>query len=209
MSSLTFLSLRPILRLLPRSTRSHRHRVQPYDLAAVQTLSTPLDRGSTVPLCAVCIEAGRATEATHQTRDLLCGCDEDIQQLEQHGRAAVRRQRSAEPHGYMDREAPPAGGTNGNRPADSRDQGTGLGDGSAGPSDDRVVVVPRTAAKRRAWRYEWVEGADELDRWTSKTKVTRRALRGVRRGAGAGTRQGVHMWCKQLFGELDNSSELQ
>jgi len=204
MSNLTIQRLRPMMRLLPRSTRSHRHRVQPWDLPAVQTQSAPLDRGSTVPLCAVCIEAGRATEATCQTRDLLCGCDEHIRQLEQHGRAAVHRQRSAEPHGYMDREAPPACGTNGNRPADSRDQGTGLSDGSA-PATIAMVVVPHAAAKRRAWRYEWVEGADELDRWTSKTKVTRRALRGVRRGAGAGNRQSVHMWCKQLFGEVDNS----
>ena len=65
------------------------------DLADPETMSTPLDRGSTVPLCAVCIEAGRATEATHQTRDLLCGCDQHIQELEQHGRAAVRRARRA------------------------------------------------------------------------------------------------------------------
>ena len=49
--------------------------------------------GSTVIYCAVCIQAGRATEATHQTRDLLCGCDQHIQQLEQHGLAAVRRRR--------------------------------------------------------------------------------------------------------------------
>jgi hypothetical protein len=130
--------LRPILRLLPRGTRCGRHRVPPCDLPADQTMSTPLDRGSTVPLCAVCIEAGRATEATHQTRDGLCGCDQHIQELEQHGRAAVRRQRSAQPDGYMDRGAPPARGTTGDRPADSRDQGAGLGDGSAGPSDDRV-----------------------------------------------------------------------
>jgi hypothetical protein len=60
---------------------------------AVQTTSTPLDRGSIVPLCVVCIEAGRATEATYQTRDFLCGCDQHIQELEQHGRAAVRRAR--------------------------------------------------------------------------------------------------------------------
>ncbi len=64
-------------------------------------MSTPLDRGSTVPVCAVCIEAGRATEATHHTRDGLCGCEQHIQQLEQHGRAAVRRQRSAEAQRYM------------------------------------------------------------------------------------------------------------
>src|SRR5277367_1060905 len=98
MYNLTILRLRPILRLLPRGTRSHVH----------QTMSRPLDRGSTVPLCAVCIEAGRATEATHQTRDGLCGCDQHIQQLEQHGRVAVRRQRSAEAHGYTDHGAPPA-----------------------------------------------------------------------------------------------------
>ena len=101
-------------------------------------MSTPLDRGSTVLFCAVCIEAGRATEATHQTRDGLCGCDQHIQQLEQHGRAAVRRQRSA---GYTDRGAASARGTTGDRPADSRDQGAGLGDGGAGPSDDALVSV--------------------------------------------------------------------
>jgi hypothetical protein len=141
MNNLTILCLRPILRLLPRSTRRVNHRVPPCDLPAAQTtqtMSTPLDRGSTFPLCAVCIEAGFATEATHQTRDGLCGCDQHIQELEQHGRAAVRRQRSAQPHGNMDRGASPARGTTGDRPADSRHQSAGLGDGSAGPSDDRV-----------------------------------------------------------------------
>jgi hypothetical protein len=138
MNNLTILRLRPILRLLPRNTRRGRHRVPPCELPAGQTMSTRLDRGSTVPVCAVCIEAGRATDATYQTRDGLCGCDQHIQELEQHGRAAIRRQRSAEPRGYMDRGAPPALGTTGGRPADSRDQGAGLGDGSAGPSDDRV-----------------------------------------------------------------------
>ena len=137
-SNPTFVRLRPILRVLTRGTRSARHRVQPCDLPAVQTLSTPLDRGSIVPLCAVCIEAGRATEATYQTRDLLCGCDAHIQQLEQHGRAAIRRLRSPEPDGYIDRGAPPVRETNGDRPADLPDQGAGLCDGSAGPNDDRV-----------------------------------------------------------------------
>jgi hypothetical protein len=56
-------------------------------------MSTPLDRGSIVPPCVVCIEAGRATEATHQTKDFLCGCDQHIQELEQHGRAAIRQAR--------------------------------------------------------------------------------------------------------------------
>jgi len=114
MNNLAIRGIRPILRLMPRSTRRGDRRVPPCDLSARQTMSTPLDRGSVVPLCAVCIEAGRATEATHQTRDHLCGCDQHIQQLEQHGRAAIRRQRSAE---WRARE------TNGNRPADSRDQG--------------------------------------------------------------------------------------
>jgi len=86
-------------------------------------MSTPLDRGSVVPLCVVCIEAGRATEATRQTRDLWCGCDEHIQELEQDGLAAIRRQRSAVSRGYMDCGAPPAGGTADNWAADSRDQG--------------------------------------------------------------------------------------
>jgi hypothetical protein len=138
MNNFTILRLRPILRLLPRGTRSHVHRVLPCDLPAGQTMSRPLDRGSTVPVCAVCIEAGRATEATHQTRDGLCGCDQHIQQLEQHGRVAVRRQRRTEAHGYTDRGAPPARGTNGDRSADSRDQRAGLGDENAGYSDDRV-----------------------------------------------------------------------
>jgi hypothetical protein len=48
-----------------------------------------------MPPCAVCIEAGRATEATFQTSEGLCGCDEHIAELEQHGRAAIRRARSA------------------------------------------------------------------------------------------------------------------
>jgi hypothetical protein len=90
MNGLTTLCLRPILRLLPRSTRSDSHLGLPGALPAGRTLSTPLDRWSIVPPCAVCIEAGRATEATHQTRDHLCGCDKHIQELEQHGRAAVR-----------------------------------------------------------------------------------------------------------------------
>src|SRR5262245_20555584 len=58
-------------------------------------MSTPLDRGSIVPFCVVCIEFSRATEATHQTKDLLCGCDQHIQELEQHGRAAIHRARRA------------------------------------------------------------------------------------------------------------------
>jgi len=145
MNNLTILRLRPILRLLPHSTRRGRHRAPRWDLPAGQTLSAPLDRGSIVPLCAVCIEAGRATEATYQTRDLLCGCDQHIQQLEQHGRAAIRRQRSAKARGYVDLEVPRARGTTGDRPADSRDQGAGLGDGSAGPIDDRVGGRKRLA----------------------------------------------------------------
>jgi hypothetical protein len=56
-------------------------------------MSTPIDRGSFVPFCVVCIEFSRATEATHQTKDLLCGCDQHIQELEQHGRAAIHRAR--------------------------------------------------------------------------------------------------------------------
>lgn len=95
MNNLTVLGLSPILRLLPYRTRRARHRVPPHDPPVGQPSSTPLDRGSTVALCAVCIEAGQATEATYQTRDMLCGCDEHIRELEIYGRAAVRRQRSA------------------------------------------------------------------------------------------------------------------
>jgi hypothetical protein len=110
-------------------------------------MSAPLDRGSTVPLCAVCIEAGRATEATHQTRDGLCGCDQHIQQLEQHGRAAVRRQRRAQPHGYMDRGAQRA-----KRMATdwltraSKALGAGLGTVVLAPATTAMVVVKLTAA---------------------------------------------------------------
>jgi hypothetical protein len=94
MNNLTIRRLRPMLRFMPRSTRIDGHRVLPRgDLPAGPTTSTPLDRGSIVAPCAVCIEAGRATEATYQTRDQLCGCDEHIQELERHGRAAIRRQR--------------------------------------------------------------------------------------------------------------------
>ena len=118
---LTVLRLRPLRRLLPGSTQSHCP-AMPCDLPAGRTMSTPLDYSSVVPLCVVCIEDSRAIEATHQTRDLLCGCDEHIQQLEQHGRAAIRRQRSAVSRGYMDRGAPPARGTTRNRAADSRGQ---------------------------------------------------------------------------------------
>jgi hypothetical protein len=67
----------------------------PWDPPAGRTISTPLDYSSAVPLCVICIEASRATEATRQTSDMLCGCDEHIQQLEQHGRAAIHRQRKA------------------------------------------------------------------------------------------------------------------
>ncbi len=129
MNNLTTVCLRPILRLMPRSTRSDSHGGPRGGLTAGQTPSTPLNRSSILVPCAVCIEAGRVTEATHQTRDQLCGCDKHIQELEQHGRAAVRRQRraavrrqrSAEPHGYRDRGAPPARGTTGDRPASLRD----------------------------------------------------------------------------------------
>jgi len=94
MNNPTILRLRPMLRLRSRSTRSGRHRVLARGaLPAGQPTSTPLDRGSTIPLCALCIEYGRPTEATYQTRDQLCGCDQHIQELEQHGRAAIRRQR--------------------------------------------------------------------------------------------------------------------
>ncbi len=118
MNSPTILRLRPMLRLTSRRTRSDRRRVRSGDLPAGQIMSTPLDRGSIVPLCAVCIEGGRATEATYQTRNQLCGCDRHIQELEQYGRAAIRRERK------------------------------------------RVAVRS-------------VRAADEPDRWTSKTKVTR------------------------------------
>ena len=110
MHILTVLHLRPILRLLPGNTRSDCHPVLSCDLPGGRTMSTPLDRGSVVPLCVVCIEAGRATEATRQTRDLWCGCDEHIQELEQDGLAAIRRQRSAVSRGYMDCGALPARG---------------------------------------------------------------------------------------------------
>jgi hypothetical protein len=67
-------------------------RTAPRDPSAGQTMSTPLDRSSIVIYCVVCIKGGRATEATYQTRDtLLCGCDQHIQQLEQHGFAALYR----------------------------------------------------------------------------------------------------------------------
>lgn len=136
MNNLAIRRLRPLLRLMSRSTRSVYPRVPPCDLTARQTTTRPLDRGSVVCLCAVCIEAGRATAATHQTRDQLCGCDQHIRQLEQYGRAAIRRQRSAESRRYTDRGAQRARETNGNRPAD--DHGASLGDGSADSSDDRV-----------------------------------------------------------------------
>ncbi|WP_156747943.1 hypothetical protein [Mycobacterium sp. E3198] len=76
-----------------RRRRRGRRRVLPRDLPTGRTTSTRIDRGSIVPLCALCIEAGRATEATFQTRDQLCGCDQHILELEQYGRAAIHRQR--------------------------------------------------------------------------------------------------------------------
>ena len=39
-----------------------------------------------------------------------------------------------------------------------------------------LVLVTLSAAKCMAWRYEKVEAADELDRWTSNTKVKRWAF---------------------------------
>lgn len=93
MNNLTIRRLRPMLRLMPRSRRRGRHRVPPCDLPTGRIMSKRLDRGSVIPLCAVCIEADRATEATFQTRDQLCGCDQHILELEQHGRAAIHRQR--------------------------------------------------------------------------------------------------------------------
>ncbi len=77
-----------------RRRRRGRHRVLPCDLPASQITSTRLDRSSVVLLCAVCIEAGRATEATFQTSDQLCGCDQHILELERDGRAAIHRQRN-------------------------------------------------------------------------------------------------------------------
>jgi hypothetical protein len=98
MNTVRNLCLRPILRLLPGSRRSKRHRVPRCAAPAAQTtqtMSTPLDCSSIVLFCVVCIEAGRPTEATYQTQDHLFGCDQHIQELEQHGRAALRRQRAA------------------------------------------------------------------------------------------------------------------
>ncbi len=76
-----------------RRRRRGRHRALACDQPTGQIASTRLDRGSIVPLCAVCIEAGRATEATFQTRDQLCGCDHHIRELEQYGRTAIHRER--------------------------------------------------------------------------------------------------------------------
>ncbi|WP_156738437.1 MULTISPECIES: hypothetical protein [unclassified Mycobacterium] len=93
MTNLTMRRLRPVLRLVPHSRRRGRHRALPYDLPAVRITSARLDHGSTVPLCAMCIEAGLATEATYQTSGLVCGCDRHIYELERDGRAAIHRQR--------------------------------------------------------------------------------------------------------------------
>jgi hypothetical protein len=83
-------------------------------------MSAPLDHGSIVPLCAVCIEVGCTTEATHQTRDGLCGCDQHLQQLEQHGRAAVRRQRSAATAAVLAPPLMPIGESPGHTPVSSK-----------------------------------------------------------------------------------------
>ncbi len=95
MKTLTVRRLRRLLLVVSGSPRSDRRRAAPCDLRAGRASSVPLDRGSMVPLCVLCIEAGRATEATFQTREMLCGCDEHIKLLEQHGRAAIREQRRA------------------------------------------------------------------------------------------------------------------
>jgi hypothetical protein len=94
MHNLTIRRLRPKRLLMPRSRRRVRHRVLPCDLPTGRIMSNRVDRGSIVLLCAVCIEAGRATQATFQTRDQLCGCDQHILELERHGRAAIHRQRT-------------------------------------------------------------------------------------------------------------------
>ena len=62
----------------------------------------------------------------------------------------------------MDRGAPPTRGTTGDRPADSRDQGAGLGTGALALATIALEIVTLSAAKSRAWRYEKVEAADEL-----------------------------------------------
>ena len=88
------LSASPPNTATPAAQRSKRlsPRTAPRDPPAGRTMSTPLDRSSIVICCVMCIKAGRATEATYQTRDtLLCGCDQHIQQLEQHGFAALHR----------------------------------------------------------------------------------------------------------------------
>lgn len=173
MNILPVLRLRPLRRLLPGSTKGHERDcpAMPCDLPAGQTVSTPLGHRSVVPLCVVCIEASRATEATYQTRDLLCGCDEHIQQLEQHGRAAIRRQRSAVSRGYTDRGAPPARGTTGNRPADSPDQGALVRasavlanqDAAADAAGRRLTPTPGGAAGRMTEAHEMKLRTDGIE----------------------------------------------
>jgi hypothetical protein len=135
---------------MPRGTRSGRHRVPPCDLPTRQTMSTPLDRGSTVPLCAVCIEAGRATEATYQTRDGLCGCDEHIQELERDGRAAVRGARRSAVSGPYEGpsvNAAPAGRTLPGSPDFSAQQNTVL-PAALRPLFDLDLILIRLAILR-------------------------------------------------------------
>jgi hypothetical protein len=90
MNNHTIRRLRPMLPRVSHVGRRGGRRVPPCDPPAARLT---LDRGSVVPLCAVCIESGRVTEATYQTSDHLCGCDRHIHELEQYGRAAIRRQR--------------------------------------------------------------------------------------------------------------------
>ncbi len=65
----------------------------PSELPTGRITSTTLDCSSVVPLCVMCIEDGRATEATFQTSDQLCGCGQHILELEQYGRTAIHRER--------------------------------------------------------------------------------------------------------------------
>jgi hypothetical protein len=93
MNNRTMRRLRPMLRLMPSTRRRGRHRVLPCDPPTGRITIARLDHGCTVLLCAVCIEAGRVTEATFQTKGHLCGCDQHIEELEQDGRATIHRQR--------------------------------------------------------------------------------------------------------------------
>src|ERR1700761_8078922 len=85
----------------PGTATSGRHRAKRFSRRTARwnppvrpKIGAALEVSSIVLFWAVGVETGCAREATHQTKEGLCGCDEHIQELARDGRAAIRRQRT-------------------------------------------------------------------------------------------------------------------